>query len=289
MSSAPPRKKLAPIWTPDSKKTAAEKTAERAARREKSDAALDNWPIGSAIQGESPSTTPDPSEQAGLRLVISDSAAPEPLPPLPTEPSEPLTAAQVATADTAKEIPSTTQQTTTTSVDQSKRSKAGTTPSRRGIAATAPRRPGRPARKARAPKPPEAEVPYHIYERLRDFAAAEKAADPVTARPHGVIVMDAIERHAEVLASRWQVGVAATPAPGALFIRTDTKVGARHRKQTTPMHPVTMAGVSPENRDLIDRLVSEWNAGSRAALVEEALRLEFRLPRSDDPSENGGS
>jgi hypothetical protein len=265
MSSTPQRQKLTSAFTPDAQKKAAEKAAARktaADVREARDARL-----GAAIDNLPPAT-PRPEEPASpLRLVPdgSDSGA-----------AKAVTAQAPATspADEPAPAPAPSDHETATLSPRVEK------PPR-----PAARRPVRGAR-SRVVKPPEAEVPYVVYERLRDVAAAEKAENPVAARTHGVIVMDAIERHAAVLAARWTAPMAAEPDPGSLFIRTTPKHGSRHRTRTEPMHPVTLGGVSPENRALIDNLALQWNAGSRAALVEEALRLEFGMPRSDDPAEH---
>jgi hypothetical protein len=260
MSSTPQRQKLSSAFTSDAQKKAAEKAAAKKAETADRDARLD-----AAIDNLTPAVIMPVEPASPLRLVPegSDSGA-----------VKAVTAQAPATSPADEPAPAPTAHKPATS------SPRGEKPPR-----TAARRPARGVR-SRVVKPPEAEVPYAVYEKLRDIAAAEKADNPLAARPHGVIVMDAIERHAAVLAVRWTAPTAAEPAPGSLFIRTTPKHGSRHRTRTAPMHPVTLGGVSPENRALIDSLALQWNAGSRAALVEEALRLEFGMPRSDDPAEH---
>lgn len=60
-------------------------------------------------------------------------------------------------------------------------------------------------------KPPEALVSADVYECLREYSDNEKGTTHSTARPFGVIAMDAIERHAEVLASAWEEGGRGVP------------------------------------------------------------------------------
>lgn len=265
MSSTPQRGKLNSAFAPEVQKRAADRAAEKEAAKKERDARM-----GAAIDNL-PAVTTRPEEPASPLRLVPDGSDSE-------------LAASVVTAQEPAKSPAhdepaptpTAQKTATLSTRSEQAPRA------------AVRRPRRAAR-TRVVKPPEAEVPYAVYEKLRDIAAVEKAENPVTARPHGVIVMDAIERHAAVLAVRWTAAAPTEPSPGSLFIRTATKRGARHRTRTAPMHPVTLGGVSPENRALIDSLALQWNAGSRAALVEEALRLEFGMPRSDDPAEHGRS
>jgi hypothetical protein len=261
MSSTPQRQKLTSAFTSDAQKKAEEKAAARKTAADARDARL-----GAAIDNLPPATTRPEEPASPLRLVPDGSDA--------ELAAKAVTAQTPATSPADEPAPAPTAHTTATLTPRGEKSPR-----------PAVRRPARGAR-SRVVKPPEAEVPYAVYEKLRDVAAAEKAENPVAARTHGVIVMDAIERHAAVLAVRWTAPISAEPAPGSLFIRTATKQGARHRTRTEPMHPVTLGGVSPKNRELIDSLALQWNAGSRAALVEEALRLEFGMPRSDDPAEH---
>jgi len=133
-------------------------------------------------------------------------------------------------------------------------------------------------------KPPEAAVPYDVYLKLKATSAQEKSQDRVTARPFGVIVMDALEHHAGTLMNLWATPEpASAPAEGSLFIRTaPPSCATPPPRRTGSMHTITLSGISGTNADFLDHYAEEWNAGSRAALVEEALRLEFKMPHSPD-------
>ena len=127
------------------------------------------------------------------------------------------------------------------------------------------------------PKPPEVLLSQDVYLRLTQFSAQEKLEKRVRARPFGIIAMDALERHADELASHWAAKVPDAPTAGALFIRPAPKAGSRYRRHALPPKTVALQGICPENARLLDKLVTKWNTGSRSALVEQALRLEFEL------------
>jgi len=139
----------------------------------------------------------------------------------------------------------------------------------------------------RSIRPPEASIAYSVYTRLLEVSADEKHQKGLAARPYGVIVMDALDRHAAVLEKHWSDAPAESVVTNSLFVRSDTAL--LRRRRTGSKKTVPLSGISAENRRLLDRYAQEWNAGGRSALVEEALRLEFGMPPSDDPAEHSGS
>jgi hypothetical protein len=108
-----------------------------------------------------------------------------------------------------------------------------------------------------------------VYQALRELTLRERAATPTTARSYGRVALDAVEAHATELAKHW----AAPPAraTGSLFSR-GTDVARRRRHAQAPAR-VPLAGVVARDVDQLDKLATDWGAGSRSALVEAALRL----------------
>lgn len=142
-------------------------------------------------------------------------------------------------------------------------------------------------RRGRSIRPPEASIAYAVYTRLLEVSAEEKHRNGLAARPCGVIVMDALDRHAATLAKRWTEAPAESATSNSLFVRSGTAV--LRRRRTGSKKTIPLSGISGENRNLLDRYAIEWNAGGRSALVEEALRLEFGMPLSDDAAEDSRS
>jgi hypothetical protein len=142
-------------------------------------------------------------------------------------------------------------------------------------------------RRGRSIRPPEASIAYAVYTRLLEVSADEKHQKGLAARPYGVIVMDALDRHASTLEKRWTETPAESAPSNSLFVRSDTAL--LRRKRTGSKKTIPLSGISAENRRLLDRYAQEWNAGGRSALVEEALRLEFGMPSSDYAAEDSGS
>ncbi len=142
-------------------------------------------------------------------------------------------------------------------------------------------------RRGRGLRPPEASIAYSVYTRLLEVSADEKHKKGLAARPYGVIVMDALDRHASALEKHWTEMPAESVTSDSLFVRSDTALVRRRR--TGSKKTIPLSGISAENRRLLDRYAQEWNAGGRSALVEEALRLEFGMPTSDDAAEDSGS
>mgnify|MGYP000885902239 CR=1 FL=1 len=142
-------------------------------------------------------------------------------------------------------------------------------------------------RRGRSIRPPEASIAYTVYTRLLEVSADEKHQKGLAARPYGVIVMDALDRHAAALEKRWTETPAESATSNSLFVRSDTAL--LRRKRTGSKKTIPLSGISAENRRLLDRYAQEWNAGGRSALVEEALRLEFGMSPSNDAAEDSGS
>jgi hypothetical protein len=123
-------------------------------------------------------------------------------------------------------------------------------------------------------RPPEALVSADVYERLVEYSDAEKRTKRSTARPFGVIAMDAIDRHAEVLASAWEEAGPAVAPPGGLFVRAHH---SKFRRHALPAKSISLQGVSAENAEILKKLKNQWGAGSVSDLVERALRIELQI------------
>jgi hypothetical protein len=122
--------------------------------------------------------------------------------------------------------------------------------------------------------PPEVALPEEIYSALRALTLAERSADPTTARSYGQVVLDAVEQHADDLKTRWTHAV---PVSGTgLFRRAEVGRPTR-RRHSAPRARVPLAGVINTDAAVLDQLASDWGAGSRSALVEEALRLYLEV------------
>lgn len=120
------------------------------------------------------------------------------------------------------------------------------------------------------PSAPTVQVDPTIHKQLRRLTARERGRNPSTARTYTQVVLDAIETHADELATHWQ----SVPAPrsnGGLFSRQKVST-SRRRRHPDPPARVPLTGLNPDDLATLDKLVADWNAGSRSALVEEALR-----------------
>ncbi len=144
-----------------------------------------------------------------------------------------------------------------------------------GAGSRGTRRAGRAAGEASV-KPPTAYLSHDVYLRLLEFSDKERKQKRTTARPFGVITMDAIERHADKLESFWKSKSSAAPPPGGLFVRA--KSNSRYRRHEQTPRSITLQGVGPENARLLKQLKNRWGAGSVSALVEQALRFELNFP-----------
>ncbi|WP_081608673.1 hypothetical protein [Rhodococcus ruber] len=121
--------------------------------------------------------------------------------------------------------------------------------------------------------PPEVSLSPAVYEALRALTLRERASNPTTARSYGQVVLDAIELHAVELEAHWR---AAAGSSGGLFQRKQA-AGARRRRHSEPQARVPLAGVISSDAKVLDQLAEQWGAGSRSALVEQALRLYLSL------------
>lgn len=122
--------------------------------------------------------------------------------------------------------------------------------------------------------PPEVALPEEVYGALRSLTLDERSADPTTARSYGQVVLDAVERHADELKAYWANAVS-TSGTG-LFKRAEAGRPTR-RRHSAPRARVPLAGVINTDAAVLDQLASDWGAGSRSALVEQALRLYLRV------------
>ena len=123
-------------------------------------------------------------------------------------------------------------------------------------------------------RPPEVALSEDVYERLCEASEEERRARWGAARPYGVRVMDAIEAHADRLQRVWS---ADTPPPGGLFVRPGPEAVPPRRRHATPPVCIALSGIDAANAQLLDRYAVEWSAGTRAALVEQALRFDLGM------------
>lgn len=125
-------------------------------------------------------------------------------------------------------------------------------------------------------RPPEVLLSAEVYDELYRHQNAEKKARKALARTMGTIAMDAIEAHADRLATTWTTQEYAV-GEGQLFERPASNAVPRRRRHVTAPRTVVLSGVTAANAQRLDNLVQAWNAGTRSALVEQALRYEFNL------------
>jgi hypothetical protein len=125
-------------------------------------------------------------------------------------------------------------------------------------------------------RPPEVLLSAEVYDELYRRQNAEKKARKALARTMGTIAMDAIEAHADRLATTWTTQEYAV-GEGQLFERPASNAVPRRRRHATAPRTVVLSGVTAANGQRLDNLVQAWNAGTRSALVEQALRYEFNL------------
>lgn len=125
-------------------------------------------------------------------------------------------------------------------------------------------------------RPPEVLLSSEVYDELYRVQIAEKRTRRGLARTMGAIVLDAIEAHAAELTTTW-TNQQCTVGEGQLFERPSSNAVPRRRRHATAPRTVVLSGVTPANSNTLDNLVQAWNAGTRSALVEQALRYEFGL------------
>ena len=128
----------------------------------------------------------------------------------------------------------------------------------------------------RRTRPPEVLLSSEVYDELYRVQIAEKKVRRGLARTMGTIVMDAIEAHATRLATTWSTERYAV-GEGQLFERPSSNAVPRRRRHATAPRTVVLSGVTAANGQRLDNLVQAWGAGTRSALVEQALRYEFGL------------
>lgn len=126
-------------------------------------------------------------------------------------------------------------------------------------------------------RPPEVLLSSEVYDELYKVQIAEKKVRRGLARTMGAIVLDAIEAHAARLATTWTHQQPAAVGEGQLFERPSSNAVPRRRRHITAPRTVVLSGVTPANAQRLDDLVARWDAGTRSALVEQALRYEFHL------------
>ncbi|MBY6413927.1 hypothetical protein HQ346_19720 [Rhodococcus sp. BP-252] len=122
--------------------------------------------------------------------------------------------------------------------------------------------------------PPEVALPQEIYTALRALTLDERSVDPVKARSYGQVVLDAVEEHADELKAHWTGAV--TSSGTGLFKRAEAGRPTR-RRHNAPRARIPLAGVINSDTAVLDQLAIDWGAGSRSALVEQALRLYLRV------------
>lgn len=115
----------------------------------------------------------------------------------------------------------------------------------------------------------EAHVAARVAEALRHLTHSEKQQRG-KGRSYGEVVLDAIEEHETELRQHFQELVNAKPS-GRLFSRVD-QTRPRRRRHTEPPVKIPLAYIIAPDIQLLDNLVDEWQAGSRSALVDEALK-----------------
>lgn len=122
--------------------------------------------------------------------------------------------------------------------------------------------------------PPEVALPHEIYTALRALTLNERSVDPIKARSYGQVVLDAVEEHAGELKAHWTGAI--TSSGTGLFKRAEAGRPTR-RRHNAPRARIPLAGVINSDTALLDQLAIDWGAGSRSALVEQALRLYLRM------------
>lgn len=127
-------------------------------------------------------------------------------------------------------------------------------------------------RRRAASSVPTAEVAPQIHRLLRRLTNKERSKDPITARTYAQVVLDAIEAHQEELATHWRMEASGAQGGGGLFSRRPA-APARRRRHAEPPARVPLTGLNWADGQVLDRLVTTWNAPSRSALVEQALRF----------------
>ncbi|WP_048895769.1 hypothetical protein [Mycolicibacterium conceptionense] len=124
---------------------------------------------------------------------------------------------------------------------------------------------------------PSVQVDPALHDRLVKLTSKERARNTTTARTFAQVVLDAVEKYQAELAEFW---VKPTETQGSgLFRRQKVATSPkRRRKHEKPPARIPLGGIDPVDLATLDQLALDWNAGSRSALVEQALRFEFNMP-----------
>lgn len=130
----------------------------------------------------------------------------------------------------------------------------------------------RPRRRRPASATPTAEVAPEVYKALRKLTNREKARNPITARTYAQVVLDAIEEGQEELSTFWTQAATGAGSGGGLFSRRPA-TPMRRRRHAEPTGRVPLTGLNPDDSDMLNSLIDQWQAPSRSALVEQALRF----------------
>ncbi|MGX1810566.1 hypothetical protein ACWIGI_33025, partial [Nocardia sp. NPDC055321] len=109
-----------------------------------------------------------------------------------------------------------------------------------------------------------------VADALRRLTHAEKQQRG-RGRSYGEVVLDAIEQFETELREHFAGQVEAKPK-GRLFQRVDHS-RPRRRRHAEPPVKIPLAGIISGDVESLDLLAEEWHAGSRSALVDQALRL----------------
>ncbi|WP_157573988.1 hypothetical protein [Nocardia jejuensis] len=117
---------------------------------------------------------------------------------------------------------------------------------------------------------PEAHVAGVVAEVLRQLTHTEKQQRG-EGRSYGAVVLDAIETFETELQAHFATVASAKPA-GRLFKRVDAG-RPRRRRHSEPQVKIALSGIIADDMAAIDDLVETWQAGSRSALVDQALKL----------------
>lgn len=206
-------------------------------------------------------------------------APPAPTPRLTTPPPVAAsTSAVVETPHAPSPAPTQTPPPTPTLTPQAQPAPASAPSTADKIQPAQPRRidEATPGAVAKRPRPPEVLLSAEVYDELYRTQIAEKKVRRGLARTMGAIVLDAIETHAAKLATTWTSQQYAV-GEGQLFERPSSNAVPRRRRHATAPRTVVLSGVTAANSQRLDNLVQAWGAGTRSALVEQALRYEFNL------------
>jgi hypothetical protein len=111
-----------------------------------------------------------------------------------------------------------------------------------------------------------------VYKALRKLTSREKARNPITARTYAEVVLDAIEEGQEELSTFWTQPTNGAGSGGGLFSRRPA-TPMRRRRHAEPTGRVPLTGLNPDDSDMLNSLIEQWQAPSRSALVEQALRF----------------